>query len=106
MQGPTASEFSGIGAPGRRRGGPAGATATSFGNYFSVDATEERKRAAESKRAKQAENEAAIDWGAQAWAKIKRADVRQADPRYHGACALAAPTGEVNPTKTAVMRQF
>jgi hypothetical protein len=44
-----------------------------FGDFLSVEAAEERKRAA-----------ADIDWGAQAWAKIKVAPVQQADPRYHG----------------------
>jgi hypothetical protein len=43
-----------------------------FGDFLSVEAAEERKRAA-----------ADIDWGAQAWAKIKVAPIKQAASRYH-----------------------
>ena len=50
-----------------------------FGDFLSVEAAEERKRAA-----------AAVDWGAQAWAKIKVAPVQQADPIYHSDILSAA----------------
>jgi hypothetical protein len=49
-----------------------------FGDFLSVEAAEERKRAA-----------ADIDWGDQAWAKIKVAPVRQADPIFHADIKLA-----------------
>jgi hypothetical protein len=45
---------------------------TAFGNLLSVEAAEERRQA-----------RAALDWGAQAWAKIKVAPIHQADRRYH-----------------------
>lgn len=55
-----------------------------FGDFLSVEANEERERVAAVRRAKIDEDEAAVDWGAQAWARIKAAPVLQADPRYHG----------------------
>jgi hypothetical protein len=55
-----------------------------------------RKRAADLLRSQQAENEAAIDWGAQAWGKIKGADVRGADPRHH--------ENILNAARAAIMR--
>jgi hypothetical protein len=61
-----------------------------FGDYLSVEATEERKRSADLLRAQIAEDEAAIDWGAQAWAKIKVAPLQDADPCYHGDILNAA----------------